>query len=281
MTSWLNWSDQEFCEILQKLRTQQKDFESIQDYEEADKLEEEIKKLKNSHRAKTVRRLRQVQRRERYSIDIKYTNDKKSFDENWEDRIKFLGQKFRLQKEELDKKHAKIVEGEKKELEKNIPFIFKPSSQLLNLIACKDAAVSSKKYKEAKVMTKEIQESMEFEKKAFEEQRELKIEKLLMILKMKLEKEAKALAVKQELELAQARKVMHGQRESMDKKVDNICRELENAQNIQVNMVKGLHTTAAGKQSPAKSAGFFCENSSGSRFHTSRRASPKPKARKF
>ena len=280
MTSWLNWSDQEFCEILQKLRTQQKDFESVQDYVEADKIEEEIKKLKNSHRAKTVRRLRQVQRRERYSIDIKYTNDKKSFDEEWEDRIKVICEKFRLQNEELDKKHAKVVEGEKKDLEKNIPFVFKPSSQLLNLIACKEAAVGSKKYREAQVMTREIQESIEFEKKVFEEQRELKIEKHLTILRQKLEKEAKALQVKQELELAQVRKVMDGQRENMGKKVDNICRELENAQNIQVNIVKGLHTTIAGKQSPVKSAAFN-ENSTVSRFHTSRRASPKPKARKF
>jgi hypothetical protein len=270
-----SWDQEGFTATLTKLRNLQKEFESKQDYGEANKIEEQIQKVKLSHRIKTVRKLRMVQRKERHSIDLKYQKDKQDFQENWEDRIKMISDKFKCQKEELRDRHATFIEKEKKDLEKNVPFIFKPSSQLLNLIACKEKAVLAKKYKEAQKMTQEIQETLEFEKNYFVEQRNAKINKQLNIFKAKLEKEVAALEIKQETELSEIKKIMDLEREGMEKKVENICRELENAQNIQVNIVKGLHTTNAGRQSPAKPGS--ARDQSSSRFSNSRRASPKPR----
>lgn len=252
-----NSRDESFFTSLKRLKSMQREFENSQNYEQAGKIESEIQKLKQSHKTKTVQKLKHTQKRERRSIDIIFQQEIKNFDETWEDRINNCNEKFRIQREELNKRQTKAFEEERKNLEKNAPCIFKPSSNLLNLIACKEKAVTAKKYKEAQLMAKEIEEALEYEKGNYNEQRNMKINKQLLKIRQRMEKELNVLELRQETELNEVKKMMELERISMEKKVENICRELENAQNIQVNIVKGLHTTCAGRQSPQRANSTF------------------------
>ena len=249
--------DESFFTSLKRLKSMQREFENSQNYEQAGKIESEIQMLKQSHKTKTVQKLKHTQKRERHSIDTIFRQEIKNFEETWEDRINNCNEKFRIQREELNKRQTNLFEKEKKNLEKNSPCIFKPSSNLLNLIACKEKAVISKKYKEAQVMAKEIEEALEFEKVSYIEQRNMKINKQLLTLRQRMEKEVNVLELKQSTELNEVIKMKELERISMEKKVENICRGLENAQNIQVNIVKGLHTTCAGRQSPQRANSSF------------------------
>lgn len=269
--------DESFLTSLKRLKSKQRDFENSQNYEEAGKVELEIQKLKQTHKTKTVQKLKNVQRQERRSIDLIFKQELKTFEEDWDDRINNCNEKFRIQKEELNKRQIKIFETEKKNLENNTPCIFKPSAQLLNLIACKEKAVMAKKYKEAQLMAKEIEEGLEYEKTNYIEQRNMKINKQLLILRQKMEKEANVLHIRQETELNEVKKIRDLDRLNMEKKVENICRELENAQNIQVNIAKGLHTTTAGRQSPQRpNSSFRSEYSTPQKLLSRKRSSPKP-----
>ena len=246
------FSDKSFYSSIKQLKDQQKQFEAQERFTEAEEIESKIQKLKEKQKKKEIYNLKSRQRSERQSIDSIFKKELKNFNHKWDESLKNCLKKFESQQEELLRKQSELYNSEKESLEKNAPSYFKPSGQLLNIIKCKEKAVVSKKYKDAQKLADEIEVAIEYEKKAFLEQRQAKIDKQLMIFQKKLDKEVEVLQKKQEVEILELKKLKDLERENMEKKVENICRELENAQNIQVNIAKGLHTTAAGRQSPQR-----------------------------
>ena len=239
------------CKELQKV------YEAKEQYDEAEKLELRIQELREKRRKKEVSKLRRDQRSERKSINSIYKNELKQFKNRWEVSIRNCIDNFQTQEEELKRRHKQLYEIEKDYLEKNSPSIFKPSAQLLNLIKCKEKAVISKKYREAQNLASVIGKSTEYEEKDFTEQRDLKIKKQLSIFQKKLNKEIEVIRFKHEVELRELNKLRDLGKDSMEKKVENINRELENAQNIQIHMVKGLHSNNTGCRSPQRPSSSF------------------------
>lgn len=260
-------TEESFNSSLQHLKDLQREYEMQEKYAEAERIENQIQKLKEKKRKKDIMKLKNRQRSERHSIDSIYKSESKNFNNRWENVLNSNLERFKDQEDELSKKHKKMYEEEKETLEKNAPCFFKPSAQLLNIIKCKEKAVTSKKYREAQKLANEIESALEIEKKMYIENRQAKIDKQLSIFQKKLDKELEVLRLKQEAELREINKQRCYERENMERKVENICRELENAQNIQINIAKGLHTTNAGRQSPHRSGSSFrSDHSTPSKF---------------
>ena len=251
------YSESSFELNLQHLKDLQKAYEAQEKYSEAEKIEEKIQKLKEKQRKKEVSKLKCKQRSERHSIDSIYRTELKQFNTKWEVSLKTCIDKFKVQEDELLNKHEFLYSTEKESLEKNAPCFFKPSGQLLNVIKGREKAVMAKKYKDAQILTDEIDKVLEYEKEHFNEKRQLKINKQLAILQKKLDKEVEVLRSKQETEFRELKKIRDFERENMEKKIENLCRGLENAQNIEVNIAKGLHTTNAGRRSPQRPSSSY------------------------
>jgi hypothetical protein len=249
-----NFSDDSFTNSILVLKDQQKEYELQEKFAEAEKTQLKIDKLKERKKKTEIKRLRSVQKSERQSINSIFKSEIKLFTLKWDKKIKNSLETFKKQEEDLEKKHKKQYNTEKSLIEKNAPCYFKPSAQLLNLIKCKEKAVLAKKYNEAQKIAKEIEEALEYEKINYVSQRQAKINNQLSLFQKKIDKEIEVLKLKHDTEIRELYKQKDLERENMEKKVENISRELENAQNIQVNIAKGLHTTYAGRRTPQKAS---------------------------
>lgn len=237
-------SERELKSSITYYKELQKEYEKEEKYAEAEKIQIKIEKIKEKHLKKEIVRLRSQQRSERQSIGSIFKSEIKEFDQKWDLLIKNCGERYRSHEEELKKEQKKKIDEEREKLEQSAPSFFKPSVHLLNLIKCKEKAVLTKKYKEAQNLLKEIEETTEFEKENYLEQREFKINKQLQKLQKRLNKELEVLRLKHEKDIREIQKARDMEKASMEKKVENINRELESAQKIQVNIAKGLHTNA-------------------------------------
>ena len=106
----------------------------------------------------------QKQAKEIADIENSYSEELKSFNEDWDDRMQKYKAQCQEDEEQLNQRQANEKETTTKALEENIPIIPKHSSEFLNLKRIQETLVRNKEYKEAHAIQQKMIELEEKEK---------------------------------------------------------------------------------------------------------------------
>ena len=188
----------------------------------------------------------QKQAKEIADIENSYSEELKSFNEDWDDRMQKYKAQCQEDEEQLNQRQANEKETTTKALEENIPIIPKHSSEFLNLKRIQETLVRNKEYKEAHAIQQKMIELEEKEKLTWGEDRSSKIAQSLASLGKKHENEINSFKQKAKNGYEEKKKQRASNLESLVKKYQNLRKEIKIAHKLEKNRLDGKHTTGSG-----------------------------------
>ncbi|CAG9313792.1 unnamed protein product [Blepharisma stoltei] len=242
--SLLTTTDSEIAIKINCLREEQKAFEAQERYIEAEMIIQKIAELKQKYKKEQVLELKSRQGEEKDMVENSYQRELAEFNLHWNSLIKEYIEKCNEQETKMMQKHREQCRAERERLEKCIPKNYKPSTQLLNLIKCKEKAVLAQKYIEADSLLRQIEEEKVYEHDRYLEARKNKIDQHMGNFEAKAEREAENLKKRLKTGLDELNKQKSREMSIIIKKYDNLRREIANAQSIEANN-KERNSTAA------------------------------------
>ena len=231
-------------------------------YSEADNVARKLASLKEKLKKKQLEVLCSSHSNERVSLEENYQSEMKAFNRNWDHIIEAYLGKCKSELDDFNKKHQEDILAEKERLEGTLHMFFKPSGALLNMIKCKEKAVKVGKYAEAQILLNQIEEAKVFEENRFGEQKKAAVDQGLCNFEISYDKKLINLKKRHQTGLDELEIQRVQETEIIDKRYENLRREMENTQQIMKNIHEGKHTTAAGRHHQSPNKTFFSTSSS-------------------
>ena len=231
-------------------------------YSEADNVARKLASLKGKLKQKQLGVLSSSHSNERLILEENYQAEMKGFNNNWDNIIEAYLSKCKNELDDFNKKHQQDILFEKERLEGTLHMFFKPSGALLNMIKCKEKAVKVGKYAEAQILLDQIEEARAFEENRFAEQKKAAVDQGLCNFEINYDKKLINLKKRHQTGLDELEIQRVQENDIINKKYDNLRREMENTQQIMKNIHEGKHTTAAGRHHQSPNKTFFSTSSS-------------------
>ncbi|OMJ84407.1 hypothetical protein SteCoe_14481 [Stentor coeruleus] len=228
---------------------------SQEKYVEANQISKKIQDLKSQIHKQKLTQLKITHKEEKQLVEKSFSDELCSFEINWDSIISAFSEKCLKELNRSMIKHEKKMRILKEKLENEIMKNFIPSPCLLNMIKCKEQAVKQDKFVEAQGLFLQIEQLRNEEVFRYNENKKMTIEQHLANYNEKYEKKLQALKKRQRTRLDELNIQKQEEYKRIERKYENLKRDLENGQNIKINLHEGKHTTSAGRHSssPLKS----------------------------
>ncbi|OMJ73929.1 hypothetical protein SteCoe_27272 [Stentor coeruleus] len=247
---------------LSTLEEEKRKLEQLEMYSEVDNITKKIVDLRQRLKKKQIDLLRSSHSNERDLLEKSYQSETSTHNKNWDNIIEAYYEKCQIELDEFHKKHKEDLASERERLENTLHMIFKPSAALLNMIKCKEKAVKVGKYAEAQTLLNQIEEAKVFEENRFAEQKKNAVEQGLVNFRQVYEKKIQNLKKRHQAGLNELEIQRISENDVLQKKYENLRRDMENTQKIMKNIHEGKHTTAAGRHHQSPNKTFYSTSSS-------------------
>ena len=220
----------DFIEILQQ---HQHECEVNGKYVEAEMAKNRIAELKDSKKTKEIDELKIRQQNECLELEETHIVEFNKFNQNWDMRMNEFQQHGLSLIKQMEDKHLNELEDYGDKLEKEIPNIFKPSAELLNLRRIQVNLAKQKNYNEAHSVQVKSNQLEKKERKEFAHNRDNK--KSAMEQQLIKRQENELLALKKKIEAGENEQKKHRalDLEKMFLRYQNVKKELENKHKLE------------------------------------------------